>query len=81
MQSCTLSLHDRELLSRLNESWQTQFDLKTSRQTINKLFKAGIVAKKKTNAMIYYLPESSACYRLTEGGLQLKQSLTPTNPK
>lgn len=80
MQSCTLSRHDKEVLSRLNDSWQTQFDLKTSRQTINKLFKAGIVAKKKTRAMIHYLPESSACYRLTETGSLLKSSEL-TNPQ
>lgn len=80
MQSCTLSRHDKEVLSRLNESWQTQYDLKTSRQTINKLFKAGIVAKKKTHAMIYYLPESSACYRLTKAGSLLKSSEL-TNPQ
>jgi len=60
-----LSPHDYVVLQKMNGAgWITQYDLKTSRQTLNKLIGANLVERKITKGHIRYLPESGAVYRL-----------------
>jgi len=60
-----LSLHDKAVLEKLKEvEWLSQYELHTSRQTMNKLVTAKLVERKIVNARIRYLPESGARYRL-----------------
>jgi predicted transcriptional regulator len=64
MKSINLSNHDKIVLSKLTGEWTTQHLLKTSRQTLNKLVKAGLVERGKNKENSRYLPESLSLYRL-----------------
>lgn len=60
-----LSPHDKTVLEKLTGAdWATQHELKTSRQTMNKLVAAKLVERKIVNDRVRYLPESGARYRL-----------------
>ena len=66
MHQLKLSAHDREVLGKLSSEWVTQAELKTSRQTLNKLLRAGLIEKKIKCKMVRYLPETSSRYRLRQ---------------
>lgn len=59
-----LSDHDRELLGRMSNEWMTQHQLKTSRQTMNKLVKAGLVKRQIMINSAKYVPDQKVVYRL-----------------
>lgn len=60
-----LSPHDQIVLQKLARvGWISQYDLRTSRQTLIKLQRANLVERKIVKGKIRYLLESSALYRL-----------------
>lgn len=62
-----LSQHDIEVLERLNGAgWVSQHQLKTSRQTLNKLLQAKLVERRIGGKPIRYLPETGAQFRLKQ---------------
>lgn len=57
--------HEAEVIAKLQGAgWLSQHDLKTSRQTLNKLVRGKLVERTVGHERIKYLPETSARYRL-----------------
>lgn len=62
-----LRQHDTEVLEKLNGAgWVSQHQLKTSRQTLNKLLRAKLVERRIGGKPIRYLPETGAQFRLKQ---------------
>jgi hypothetical protein len=62
-----LSTHEKAVLEKLNGTvWLSQYELHTSRQTMNKLIQSKLVERKITREKVSYIPESGAVYRLKQ---------------
>lgn len=62
-----LTHNENQVLKRLaGQGWATQRQLKTSRQTMNRLVRAKLVESKLNEKPPRYLPEYGRLYRLKE---------------
>lgn len=64
-----LSNQDKLIIKRINDlgGWVTQNEVKSCRQTMNKLVQAGILERKLNYEHTPYMPESGSLYRLKNG--------------